>query len=772
MHCFSEPGCSKPGLERGWYFSFAGNVTYPKAAELRDAAAASRRPAARRDRQPLPRAATGPRPHERAGARRPHRRRPRGRARRGHRRARRRIDANATAAFPSRERPAEEGARPALPRRREHPRRDRPPRRARRPTTSCSRSGRGSACSPATWPTASATSTRSSSTARSSRTSPSSPATGRRLHWGDALALDLAALDPPRKLVANLPYNVATPLVAESLTGLPSVEHWCVMVQREVADRFFAEPSTKAYGAVSVLVQLAARRTGFHPVARTVFRPPPNVDSALVAFGASRSRTGSTDQAVVEAAFAHRRKTLPNSVALAGLAPRERAAAALEARSAAPPGEASRPSSRPRGASSSPSPRAPGARRRAAAPNQPRARRRAAAGGREARGRDRPPAGRPRRPRAIADAPALSVTGFEGDTLVRDALAALAAAAGVEPRWRRSRSGSPSQPASAAAAPTRRPRSGSPTRRCRGRSRPPSCTRSRRPRRRRPVLPRRRPPARPGDGAALEPLDLPQDYWIVLALPHGVTKPSTAPRSTAASTSATAPPAGRSAGPRSSSARRRPPAARLSRCRRTTSPPRRSPRSCSGSARSEPTSAAPARPSTASSTTAATPMGRRALRAAAHLAHRARLVRVSDPPLRSWSWTVRRSSSTGRRASAARCASRLASRSSSPSSRASSSSSARSTGGRPARRRRGRALRLWGRAAPRQEVREGSWILAVSQLAVVLVPALALVLTAFAVVALVILAVVALVLLLRDRRGMSARALGRGQVVRQRVLVP
>ena len=105
------------------------------------------------------------------------------------------------------------------------------------------------------------------------------------LHWGDALALDLAALRPaPTKLVANLPYNVATPIVAESLAGLPSIELWCVMVQREVADRFFAEPSTKAYGAVSVLIQLAARRTGFHPVARTVFRPPPNVDSALVAF--------------------------------------------------------------------------------------------------------------------------------------------------------------------------------------------------------------------------------------------------------------------------------------------------------------------------------------------------------------------------------------------------------------------------------------------------------------------------------------------------------
>ena len=56
------------------------------------------------------------------------------------------------------------------------------------------------------------------------------------------------------------------------------------MVQREVADRFFARPSTKAYGAVSVLVQLAAERTGFHPVSREVFRPRPNVDSALVAF--------------------------------------------------------------------------------------------------------------------------------------------------------------------------------------------------------------------------------------------------------------------------------------------------------------------------------------------------------------------------------------------------------------------------------------------------------------------------------------------------------
>jgi 16S rRNA (adenine1518-N6/adenine1519-N6)-dimethyltransferase len=153
------------------------------------------------------------------------------------------------------------------------------------------------------------------------------------LQWGDALALDLAALDPvPTKLVANLPYNVATPIVAESLAGLPSVELWCVMVQREVADRFFAAPSTKAYGAVSVLVQLAARRTGFHPVARTVFRPPPNVDSALVAFRrVPLPEDFARIKAMVEAAFAHRRKTLPNSLALVGLAGREQAAAALEA---------------------------------------------------------------------------------------------------------------------------------------------------------------------------------------------------------------------------------------------------------------------------------------------------------------------------------------------------------------------------------------------------------------------------------------------------------
>jgi len=153
------------------------------------------------------------------------------------------------------------------------------------------------------------------------------------LVFGDALALDLAALDPPpTKLVSNLPYNVATPIVAESLAGLPTVGLWCVMVQREVADRFFAVPRTKAYGAVSVLVQLAARRTGFHPVSREVFRPRPNVDSALVAFRrVPLPDTFSEVRRVAAAAFAHRRKTLANSLELTGLVTRPRAVEALAA---------------------------------------------------------------------------------------------------------------------------------------------------------------------------------------------------------------------------------------------------------------------------------------------------------------------------------------------------------------------------------------------------------------------------------------------------------
>jgi 16S rRNA (adenine1518-N6/adenine1519-N6)-dimethyltransferase len=142
-----------------------------------------------------------------------------------------------------------------------------------------------------------------------------------RLLFADALDVDLAALEPPPSaMVANLPYGVATPVI---IRALPAVERFCVMVQREIGERLFAVPGTKAYGAVSVLVQLACERTGARTVSRTVFVPQPNVDSMLVAF---RRRPGfafgpgwAWTGAVVHGAFAHRRKTLANSLRLAGL---------------------------------------------------------------------------------------------------------------------------------------------------------------------------------------------------------------------------------------------------------------------------------------------------------------------------------------------------------------------------------------------------------------------------------------------------------------------
>jgi 16S rRNA (adenine1518-N6/adenine1519-N6)-dimethyltransferase len=155
--------------------------------------------------------------------------------------------------------------------------------------------------------------------------------------FGDALRVDLAALEPaPDKLVANLPYNVATPLVVETLENVPSILRWCVMVQRELADRFFAAPRTKAYGAVSVLVQLQARKVGAHRVSATVFRPAPRVESALLAFERVPGVPIASVRPIVEAAFAHRRKLLANSVSLTALATRAEVDSALAAIGRAP----------------------------------------------------------------------------------------------------------------------------------------------------------------------------------------------------------------------------------------------------------------------------------------------------------------------------------------------------------------------------------------------------------------------------------------------------
>lgn len=154
------------------------------------------------------------------------------------------------------------------------------------------------------------------------------------LHMGDAVGLDLAALvPPPTKMVANLPYGVAATVILRTIAELPTLERWVVMVQREVGERFAAAPGTSAYGVPSVLAQLACEVRILRPIARTVFRPVPNVDSVLLGL-VRRGGPKATPAVVtlVHDAFAHRRKALAGSLALAAAAPggiRERARHAL-----------------------------------------------------------------------------------------------------------------------------------------------------------------------------------------------------------------------------------------------------------------------------------------------------------------------------------------------------------------------------------------------------------------------------------------------------------
>ncbi len=156
------------------------------------------------------------------------------------------------------------------------------------------------------------------------------------VHWGDAMRLPLGALDPPpTRLVANLPYQVATPLVLETLWDLPRVSGWVVMVQREVADRWLAPPGTRLYGIPSVLLQLATAATGRRAVGREVFTPRPRVDSALVTLRRIAPGPDPATRGLVRAAFGARRKTLVNALAVAG-ADRAAVRRALEA-AALPP---------------------------------------------------------------------------------------------------------------------------------------------------------------------------------------------------------------------------------------------------------------------------------------------------------------------------------------------------------------------------------------------------------------------------------------------------
>jgi 16S rRNA (adenine1518-N6/adenine1519-N6)-dimethyltransferase len=153
------------------------------------------------------------------------------------------------------------------------------------------------------------------------------------LHLTDAVGLDLAGLEPPPgKVVANLPYGVAATVLLKSIAELPGAQVWVAMVQREVGERLAARPGSKAYGATSVLAQLACEVRVLRKVPRTVFHPEPKVESALVLLRRRAPAAPPELAALVHAGFAHRRKALSGSLALVPGAPgdlREATRAAL-----------------------------------------------------------------------------------------------------------------------------------------------------------------------------------------------------------------------------------------------------------------------------------------------------------------------------------------------------------------------------------------------------------------------------------------------------------
>ena len=133
-----------------------------------------------------------------------------------------------------------------------------------------------------------------------------------------------AALDPaPNRMVANLPYSIATPLILRTIAELPGLERWTLMVQREIADRLRAAPGSRTYGAPSVLVQLACEVRMLRAVDRAVFTPRPAGRLGADRAAAARARGLRREVAgLVRDAFAHRRKSLARSLehAAAGVA--------------------------------------------------------------------------------------------------------------------------------------------------------------------------------------------------------------------------------------------------------------------------------------------------------------------------------------------------------------------------------------------------------------------------------------------------------------------
>jgi 16S rRNA (adenine1518-N6/adenine1519-N6)-dimethyltransferase len=141
---------------------------------------------------------------------------------------------------------------------------------------------------------------------------------------GDALALDPAALsEAPRRIVANLPYNIATALLIKWLDRIGEYESLTLMFQREVAERLVAAPRSAPYGRLSVLVQWLCEARILFDIPPRAFTPPPKVTSSVVRLVPRVAPLAPADKAALErvtaAAFGQRRKMLRSSLKSLGL---------------------------------------------------------------------------------------------------------------------------------------------------------------------------------------------------------------------------------------------------------------------------------------------------------------------------------------------------------------------------------------------------------------------------------------------------------------------
>lgn len=140
------------------------------------------------------------------------------------------------------------------------------------------------------------------------------------VHCADALEFDFGALGHGFRLVGNLPYNISTPLLFRVARHADRLRDAHFMLQREVVERMVAQPSTRAYGRLSVMLQVRFRMQRLFDVARGAFRPPPKVESAVVRLVPLTAQPGFPETAfadLVRQAFSARRKTLRNALPLA-----------------------------------------------------------------------------------------------------------------------------------------------------------------------------------------------------------------------------------------------------------------------------------------------------------------------------------------------------------------------------------------------------------------------------------------------------------------------